>query len=161
MQAEKNKVVTIDYTLKDDEGNLIDESNTGEFAYLHGANNIIPGLEKELEGKQTGDSIQVSIKPEDAYGEVDMAKIQKAPRSMFPDDVEIKPGMQFHAQTPDGQNITVTVTAVEDDHVVIDGNHPLAGVTLNFDVTVRDVRDASAEEIEHQHVHGPGGHHHG
>ncbi len=161
MQAEKNKVVTIDYTLKDNEGNLIDESNTGEFAYLHGANNIIPGLEKELEGKQAGDSIQVSIKPEDAYGEVDMAKIQQAPRSMFPQDVEIKPGMQFHAQTPDGQDVMVTVTAVEDDHVVIDGNHPLAGVTLNFDVTVRDVRDASAEEIEHQHVHGPGGHHHG
>ncbi len=161
MQAEKNKVVTIDYTLKDNEGNLIDESNTGEFAYLHGANNIIPGLEKELEGKQAGDSVQVSIKPEDAYGEVDMAKIQQAPRSMFPQDVEIKPGMQFHAQTPDGQDVMVTVTAVEDDHVVIDGNHPLAGVTLNFDVTVRDVRDASAEEIEHQHVHGPGGHHHG
>ena len=160
MQAEKNKVVTIDYTLKDNEGNLIDESNTGEFAYLHGANNIIPGLEKELEGKQAGDSVQVSIKPEDAYGEVDMAKIQQAPRSMFPQDVEIKPGMQFHAQTPDGQDVMVTVTAVEDDHVVIDGNHPLAGVTLNFDVTVRDVRDASAEEIEHQHVHGPGGHHH-
>ncbi len=161
MQAEKNKVVTIDYTLKDNEGNLIDESNTGEFAYLHGANNIIPGLEKELEGKQAGDSVQVSIKPEDAYGEVDMAKIQQAPRSMFPQDVEIKPGMQFHAQTPDGQDVMVTVTAVEDDHVVIDGNHPLAGVTLNFDVTVRDVRDASAEEIEHQHVHGPGEHHHG
>ncbi len=161
MQAEKNKVVTIDYTLKDTDGNLIDESKDGQFAYLHGADNIIPGLEKGLEGKQAGDSVQVTINPADAYGEVDPAKIQKAPRNMFPPDVEIQPGMQFHAQTPDGQDVMVTVKAVEDDFVVIDGNHPLAGVTLNFDVTVRDVRDATAEEIEHRHVHGPGGHHHG
>ncbi len=161
MQAEKNKVVTIDYTLTDTDGNLIDESKDGQFAYLHGADNIIPGLEKGLEGKQAGDSVQVTIDPGEAYGEVDPAKIQKAPRDMFPPDVEIRPGMQFHAQTPDGQDVMVTVKAVEEDFVVIDGNHPLAGVTLNFEVTVRDVRDATAEEIEHRHVHGPGGHHHG
>jgi len=161
MQAEKNKVVTIDYTLTDTDGNLIDESKDGQFAYLHGADNIIPGLEKGLEGKQAGDSVQVTIDPGEAYGEVDPTKIQKAPRDMFPPDVEIRPGMQFHAQTPDGQDVMVTVKAVEEDFVVIDGNHPLAGVTLNFEVTVRDVRDATAEEIEHRHVHGPGGHHHG
>ena len=161
MHAEKNKVVAIDYTLKDADGNLIDESKEGQFSYLHGASNIIPGLEQALEGKQAGDAVQVTIQPEDAYGDIDAAKIQQAPRSMFPEDVDIQPGMQFHAQTPDGQDVMVTVTQVEEEHVVIDGNHPLAGVTLNFDVTVRDVRDASAEEIEHRHVHGPDGHQHG
>lgn len=160
MQAEKNKVVAIDYTLRDSDGNLIDESKEGQFAYLHGAENIIPGLEKALEGRKAGDSVQVTIEPEEAYGEVDMAKIQEASRSMFPEDIEIKPGMQFQAQTPDGQEVMVTVTAVEGDKVIIDGNHPLAGVTLNFDVTVRDVRDATEEEITHRHVHGPGGHDH-
>ena len=160
MQAANDKVVTIDYELKDSEGNLIDKSENGEFAYLHGASNIIPGLENALSGKQKGDAVQVTINPEDAYGEIDAGKIQQAPKNMFPEDVEIEPGMQFHAQTPDGQDVMVTVTQVEEDHVVIDGNHPLAGVTLDFNVTVADVRDATAEELEHQHVHGAGGHQH-
>ncbi len=160
MQVGKDKVTTIDYTLKDDEGTTIDQSSNGEFAYLHGASNIIPGLEQALEGKQAGDELSVSIAPDQAYGEKDLAQIQRVPRSQFPPDVEIQPGMQFQAQSPDGQMLVVTVSDVDDDVVVVDGNHPLAGKTLHFDVKVVDVRDATAEEMEHGHVHGEGGHQH-
>jgi len=160
MQVAKDKVTTIDYTLKDDEGTIIDQSSNGEFAYLHGANNIIPGLEQALEGKQAGDEVSVSIDPEQGYGEKDLAQIQRVPRSQFPPDVEIEAGMQFQAQSPDGQMLVVTVTDVDNDVVVVDGNHPLAGKTLHFDVNVVDVRDATEEELEHGHVHGEGGHQH-
>lgn len=160
MQIDANKVVTLNYTLKDDEGALLDESQDGSFVYLHGASNIIPGLENALSGKSSGDKMSVSIAPGDAYGERDEARVESVPREMFPDDTEIEPGMQFHAQGPSGQAIMVTVVGVEGDKVEIDGNHPLAGVALNFDVEVMEVRDATAEEIEHGHVHGPQGHAH-
>jgi len=160
MQVDKHKVVTIDYTLQDDSGNVIDSSEDGSFAYLHGADNIIPGLENALAGKSAGEELAVSVSPQDGYGLRDESRSQVVPRDMFPSDADIEPGTQFHAQGPDGQNLLVTVTEVEDDNVTVDGNHPLAGISLNFQVKVVDVRDATAEELDHGHVHGPGEHHH-
>ncbi|HKK15870.1 MAG TPA: peptidylprolyl isomerase [Gammaproteobacteria bacterium] len=155
MQVTKHKVTIIDYTLKDNDGKTLDKSSDGNFAYIHGTNSIIPGLENALEGKEPGDDLSVRIEPKDAYGERDLANIQKVPRDMFPADIDIKPDMQFQAQTQDGKPLFVKVTAVEGDEIVVDGNHPLAGVDLNFDITIVDVRDASEEEIEHGHVHNP------
>jgi FKBP-type peptidyl-prolyl cis-trans isomerase SlyD len=160
MTIAENKVVTLHYTLTDKEGTVIDKSDDGSFLYLHGASNIIPGLENALTGKKSGEELKVTVEPEDGYGVRDDARLESVPREMFPEDTEIEAGMQFHAEGPEGQMITVTVAGVEEDTVTIDGNHPLAGVQLNFDVKVVDVRDASAEELEHGHVHGPGGHHH-
>lgn len=160
MQIIKNKVAILDYTLKDDEGEIIDESQNGEFAYLHGAQNIIPGLEGALEGKQAGDKVSVSIEPADAYGEKDPDRIQVVPREMFEAGTDIQQGMEFHAQSPDGQMMIISVVEVNGDEITIDGNHALAGMSLHFDVDVVDVREATAEEMEHGHVHGPGGHHH-
>jgi FKBP-type peptidyl-prolyl cis-trans isomerase SlyD len=160
MTIAENKVVTLHYTLTDDAGTVIDQSNDGSFLYLHGASNIIPGLENALTGKAAGDELKVTVAPADAYGERNDAAKEEVPREMFPADTEIEPGMQFHAEGPQGQMITVTVVDVTDDTVTVDGNHPLAGVQLNFDVKVIDVRDASAEELEHGHAHGPEGHHH-
>jgi FKBP-type peptidyl-prolyl cis-trans isomerase SlyD len=160
MQLTKDKVATVNYTLKNKEGEVIDESNDGSFVYLHGARNIIPGLENALEGKEAGDKTSVVIEPEDAYGERSLEQIQRVPISMFPDDAEIQEGMQFEAASPDGAPVIVTVTAIDGGEVVVDGNHPLAGVQLHFDIEVIEVRDASEEELEHGHVHGPNGHHH-
>jgi FKBP-type peptidyl-prolyl cis-trans isomerase SlyD len=117
-------------------------------------------LENALAGKTSGDKMSVSIAPEEAYGVRDDSRIESVPREMFPSDTEIEPGMAFHAEGSDGQAIMVTVVAVEKDTVKIDGNHPLAGVGLNFDVEVMAVRDATTEEVEHGHVHGPHGHDH-
>ncbi|MCO6413960.1 MAG: peptidylprolyl isomerase [Thiogranum sp.] len=161
MHIEAHKVVTLNYTLTDNDGNIIDQSNDGSFVYLHGASNIIPGLENALQGKQAGDALDVSVAPEEGYGERDASKTQAVPREMFPEDTDIEPGMQFHAQGPNGEMLVVTIAKVENDTITVDGNHPLAGVQLNFAVEVVEVRDALQEEIEHGHVHGPGGHHHG
>jgi FKBP-type peptidyl-prolyl cis-trans isomerase SlyD len=160
MQIEAQKVVTLNYTLTDNEGNVIDQSNDSSFAYLHGANNIIPGLENALSGKSSGDSLNVTVSPEEGYGERDPNKTQSVPRNMFPDDADIDIGMQFHAQGPSGETLVVTVAKIEDDAITVDGNHPLAGEQLNFAVEVMDVREASKEELDHGHVHGPGGHDH-
>jgi FKBP-type peptidyl-prolyl cis-trans isomerase SlyD len=160
MQIQPNSVVTLHYTLKDNEGNIIDQSEDGSFLYLHGAMNIIPGLEKELTGKSAGDEFSVKVAPEEGYGHRDDARIQEVPKSMFQNADEIQVGVQFHAQAPDGQAVVVTVVEIKDDAVVIDGNHALAGKDLNFEVKVVDVREATEEEIAHGHVHGPHGHHH-
>lgn len=160
MLIENNKVVTINYVLKDSDGNILDSSDDASFAYLHGAMNIIPGLEEALSGKSTGDDLSVTISPEDAYGVRDDARVQKVPKNMFEGGGEIEVGTQFHAQGPNGETLVVTIAEVMEDEVVVDANHPLAGKELNFDVTVIEVRDASTEELEHGHVHGPGGHHH-
>jgi FKBP-type peptidyl-prolyl cis-trans isomerase SlyD len=160
MQIAAHKVVTIDYTLRDDAGNIIDQSDGGEFAYLHGAHNIIPGLEKALTGRSPGDELTVSIAPEEGYGVRDESRVDVVPRSAFPRDTVIEVGMQFQAQGPQGQAFLITVSEVEGDDITVDGNHPLAGVGLSFEVTVVDVRDATAEELRHGHVHGPGGHAH-
>jgi len=154
MQISPNKVVTIHYTLRNPEGEILDSSTGGEpFSYLHGAGNIIPGLEKALEGKQAGDQVNVTIAPEDAYGEHDEALVQAVPRAAFQGVDDIQPGMQFQAQGQGGAPQVVTVTEVAEDTVTVDANHPLAGVTLIFEVEVKDVREASEEEVAHGHVH--------
>jgi len=160
MQVAKNKVVAIDYTLKNDAGEVIDSSEGQEpLHYLHGNQNIVPGLEQALEGKESGDRVQVSVTPSEGYGERNDTLQQVVPREAFQgiDDLEV--GMQFRAESDTGQHI-VTIMAIDGDEVTVDGNHPLAGETLNFDVTVVDVRDATSEELEHGHVHGPGAHDH-
>ena len=160
MTIAENKVITLHYTLTDDAGTVIDQSTDGSFCYLHGASNIIPGLENALTGKTAGDELKVTVEPEEGYGLRDDSRLESVPREMFPEDAEIEVGTQFHAEGPEGQMITVTVAGVEGDTVTIDGNHPLAGVQLNFDVKVVEVRDASAEELEHGHAHGPEGRQH-
>jgi len=141
-------------------GTIIDQSDDDSFLYLHGAMNIIPGLENALAGKSAGDELSIKVAPEDGYGLKEEERIQEVPKDMFEGAEQIEPGVQFHAQSPDGQAVVVTVVEVKDDVVVIDGNHALAGVDLNFDVKIVDVREASEEEVEHGHVHGPHGHAH-
>ena len=161
MQVAANKVVSIDYTLTNAQGELIDSSSgRGPMAYLQGHQNIIPGLESALEGKIAGESLKVTVAPEEAYGHRDDALRQAVPRKMFEDADNVTMGMQFQTMSEQGGTQIVTVTGVDSEHVTVDANHPLAGETLTFDVTVVDVRDASEEEQAHGHVHGPEGHHH-
>lgn len=153
-------VVRFNYTLTNSDGDVLDKSNGEPLAYLHGHHNIIPGLEAQMEGKGAGDKFTVTVAPEDAYGEYLAEAVQEVPRANFQGVENIEVGMQFQSQTDDGHVMLVTVKDVNDDVVVVDGNHPLAGVTLTFDVEVVDIREATAEEIAHGHAHGVGGHHH-
>lgn len=160
MQVAERCVVSIHYTLTNDQGETLDASAAGEpLTYLHGCGNLIPGLESALVGKQAGDKLQVRVEPAQAYGVRDDRLIQKVPRRSFQGIKDIKAGMRFQAQGPNGPT-SVTVTQVLGDMVTVDGNHPLAGETLNFAVEIATVRQASEEEIAHGHVHGEGGHHH-
>jgi FKBP-type peptidyl-prolyl cis-trans isomerase SlyD len=160
MQVQKNKVVAIDYKLTDSKGAMIDSStNHGPLLYIQGIGNLIPGLEKELEGKKTGDNVKVTIAPKDGYGERNDSLCQVVPRAQFESTEGLEIGMQFEVETEQGE-LVVSVTKIEGDEVTVDGNHPLAGVELHFDVTIKEIRDASAEELAHGHVHGEGGHHH-
>ena len=161
MIISENSSVRFHYTLTDDQGQQLDSSAGQEpLAYLHGAGNIIPGLEKALEGKTAGDKLSVAVSAEEGYGPVQTDLIQDVPRSSFQGIDTIEIGMQFEAQTGQGGSVPVTVIAVTDETVTVDGNHPLAGKGLNFDVTIEDVREASEEELAHGHIHGAGGHHH-
>lgn len=160
MQAGENTVVLIHYTLTSDGGETLDSSEGREpLGYLHGFGNIIPGLENALSGKQAGDKLKVTIAPEDAYGVREDALVQVVPRSAFGDAPDLEVGMQFQARTPEGIRV-VTIVDVAGDDITLDGNHPLAGETLHFDVEVVEVRAATDEELAHGHVHGEGGHHH-
>ena len=160
MQVAKNKVVSIDYKLTDGSGKLIDSSeNQGPLLYIQGFGNLIPGLEKELEGKKTGDHLNVKIAATEGYGERNDSLCQTVPKAQFESTEALEIGMQFEVETEQGE-LVVSVTKIEGDMVTVDGNHPLAGVELHFDVTIKAVRDASAEELAHGHVHGEGGHHH-
>jgi FKBP-type peptidyl-prolyl cis-trans isomerase SlyD len=154
-------VVAIDYTLTNDAGEVIDSSAGSEpLVYLHGAGNIVPGLENALTGKVADDELDVSIEPEDAYGEYSAELITTIGREMFEGVDELQVGMQFHASAPDGGMQIVTIRDIDGEDVTIDGNHPLAGQQLNFKVNVVSVRAASEEEVAHGHVHGEGGHQH-
>jgi len=158
MKITKNTVAAIHYTLKDNDGTVIDSSEGREpLHYLHGAGNLIPGMEEGLEGKSKGDKFSLKVSPEKGYGEKDENLIQDVPRAAFGNQ-DVKPGMRF-STNEQGSGIVV-VTEVTAESVTVDGNHPLAGVELNFAVEVMDVRNATSEEIMHGHVHGPGGHHH-
>ena len=160
MQIAADSVVLIHYTLKDDAGKVIDSSDGGEpLAYIQGHGNLVPGLEKALEGKKDGDAVAVTLAPADGYGTRNDALVQRVPKRSLQGSGEIRKGMQFQAQTDEGLRV-FTVTAVVGDMVSLDGNHPLADQTLHFDVQIVGVRAATAEELEHGHVHGAGGHHH-
>lgn len=160
MLVARDTVVTIHYTLKNDAGEVLDSSAGGEpLAYIHGGGNIIVGLEEALEGKTAGDHIAVAIPAAKAYGEHDDALIQHVPRRAFQSGGDVKAGTRFTAQTEHGPR-QVVVTRVAGDMVTVDGNHPLAGQALNFDVEITEVRAASDEELAHGHVHGAGGHDH-
>lgn len=160
MPIARDSVVTIHYTLKDDAGEVIDSSASGEpLAYLHGHGNIVPGLEKELTGRDVGDKVSVMVPPAEGYGEYDKDLVQSVPRRALRGIKDVRAGMHLHAQTEQGPR-TVTVTRVAGDMVTLDGNHPLAGKNLNFDIQIEDVRQATEEELSHGHVHGAHGHHH-
>ena len=149
-----NVVASIHYTLTDNDGEVLDSSSGGDpLKYLHGAGNLIPGLEKELHGKSAGASLNVKVAAAEAYGEVNPQLVEVVPRAAFQGIESIEPGMAFEAQGSDGQSRRIVVTEVNGDDITVDGNHPLAGVELNFDVEIVDVRDATAEEISHGHVH--------
>jgi len=161
MSIKSGKVVDLAYQLTNSKGDVLDEADKNDpFTYLHGAQQIVPGLETALEGSKVGDKKKVSVQPEDGYGDVNPDLKLVVNRTQFPANAKIEQGMQFETHTPDGQGIIFTVEAVNGDKVHIDGNHPLAGQTLHFDVEVLKIRDATEEELSHGHVHGDGGHHH-
>lgn len=159
MEITKNTVVTLDYTVKDPEGSLIDDGHH-PLVYLHGGyDGIFAVIEEALQGKKVGDNLKVKLLPEDAFGEFDEELVLVEDASMFPDNIEV--GMSFERVAEEGEEeIVYRITDIADGKVVVDGNHPLAGTALIFDLTVKEVRAASAEEIGHGHVHGAGGHHH-
>ena len=160
MDIAADRVVLIHYTLKDDGGAVIDSSAGGEpLAYIQGHGNLVIGLEKALEGKPEGSQVAISVDPAEGYGTHDPSLIQRVPKRSLQGAGAIKKGMQFQAQSGGGMRL-FTVTAVVGDMVTLDGNHPLADKTLHFDVQVVGVREATADELEHGHVHGAGGHHH-
>ena len=154
MDISEKCVVAFHYTLTNDSGETLDSSDGREpLKYLHGAQNIVPGLEKALAGKKAGDELKVEVQPDDGYGDVNPEMVQKVPRAAFEGVDKIEPGMQFQAQGPAGQVQLITVKEVSGDEVTIDGNHPLAGETLHFEVKIEDVRAATEEEIAHGHAH--------
>jgi FKBP-type peptidyl-prolyl cis-trans isomerase SlyD len=164
MKIGKGSVVSLQYKLHLGDGQVIDASEPGDpLVYLHGESQIVPGLERELEGLETGAARQVAVAPADGYGELDLTAVQRVPKHAFPEGFEPEVGQELVAQGPDGQPLPFVVKGVEKglegEIVVVDFNHPLAGKTLHFDVTVVEVRGATAEELEHGHVHGPGEHH--
>lgn len=160
MQIFDDNVVSFQYTLKNDQGEVIESSVSQEpLDYLHGHKNIIPGLERELTGKSVGDTFTATIEPENAYGNYDEELLQTLSRGDFQDVDELEIGMQFEVQDSSGSGL-VTVTKIEGDEITIDGNHPLAGERLVFEIEVVDIREASAEELSHGHPHHPDGHHH-
>ena len=159
MEITKNTVVTLEYTVKDPEGSLIDDGHH-PLVYLHGGyDGIFAVIEEALQGKKVGDNLKVKLLPEDAFGEFDEELVLVEDASMFPDNIEV--GMSFERVAEEGEEeIVYRITDIADGKVVVDGNHPLAGTALIFDLTVKEVRVASAEEVGHGHVHGAGGHHH-
>ncbi|MBR7792243.1 peptidylprolyl isomerase [Undibacterium sp. FT147W] len=160
MKIVKNSVVTARYTLKDAQDNLIEEGQE-PMVYLHGGyDNIFPKIEEALEGKEAGFSTIIQLNPEDAFGDYDAALVKVEPRNRFPSPLEV--GMQFEGmpeETEEEEALIFTVTDIAEDKVVLDGNHPLAGIALRFSLTVESVREASDEEVAHGHVHGAHGHH--
>ena len=161
MKIVNGSVVSIDYKLHLGDGVIVDASGDGEpLTYLHGEGQIVPGLERELAGLGVGDTRQVVVPPADGYGDRNAQGLQRVERKAFPEGVELRVGLELQAVGPNGEVVPFVVQEVKADHVIVDLNHPLAGRTLHFDVTVREVRAATPEELEHGHAHGEGGHHH-
>ena len=162
MKVGKGSVVSLEYKLHLGDGVVVDSSEAGDpLVYLHGEGQIVPGLERQLEGLEKGTRQQVVVLPVDGYGDADPTALQQGPKNAFPEGFDPRVGLELVAQGPDGEPMPFTIRAVLGDTVTVDFNHPLAGRTLHFDVTVTEVRTASAEELEHGHAHGPEGHGHG
>ncbi len=160
MVIAKDFVVEIDYTLTNNEGEVLDSSNGREpLAYLHGHKNIVAGLEKDLEGKKIGEAFKSVVTPLEGYGELNSQLVTQVPKEELASIPDLKEGISIQAQSSNGVQI-FKIIKIEEDKVTLDGNHPLAGQTLYFDVNVKSIREATSEEISHGHVHGPGGHHH-
>jgi len=160
MQIVDGKVVAFHFTLTNAQGQVIESSaDQDPLTYLHGHGNIVPGLEQALTDKVAGDTFTVTLPPEEAYGLYEEDLVETASRSAFEGVAELEVGMQFQAQYASGHRV-ITITQVEADEVTIDGNHPLAGETLTFQVEVAEVRDATEEELDHDHAHHPGDPHH-
>ena len=159
MQVSSDTVVTLHYTLTGDDGAVIDKSTGEPLSYLHGHGNIIPGLEQALEGTEAGFQSRVTIEPDQGYGERREDMVIGVAREQFDPGMDLKPGLQVMANGPQG-DVVFTVVEIGDDEITLDGNHPLAGQRLHFDVEITDVRAATDEELTHGHVHGAGGHHH-
>jgi FKBP-type peptidyl-prolyl cis-trans isomerase SlyD len=158
LQIAKNTVVSLTYKLTGTDGNLIEETEQ-PISYLHGGyQGIFPGVEKALDGQQSGFKCDVKLEPEDAFGEYEAGLVRVEARNLFPPNVKV--GMQFEGSAESGETRVYTVTDIADDKIVVDGNHPLAGQAVVFSCVVTEVRPASAEEVTHGHVHGPHGHHH-
>ncbi len=157
MKVEKNKFVSIHYTLKSDKGEVLDTSEGKDpLPYIHGTGQLIPGLEKELEGKETGAELTAVIPPAEAYGEYNKEQVFEVDKEGFQGEEELTVGLQVQLDTGKGQAIGV-VTKMEGEKVTLDLNHPLAGATLHFEVKIGEIRDASKEELDHGHSHGEGG----
>jgi FKBP-type peptidyl-prolyl cis-trans isomerase SlyD len=162
MKVEKGSVVSVDYELHLGDGVVVDASAPGQpMSYIHGESQIVPGLETALEGLSAGEAKQVVVAPEDGYGDHDARGLQEVPKNAFPAEMEPQVGMELMAEGPQGQTVPFVIREVKPESIVIDLNHPLAGRTLHFAVTVREVRSATPEEIHHGHVHGEHGHEHG
>ena len=161
MQIEPNKVVTFEYTLRNTKGEVLDTSEGGKpLSYIHGSGQLIPGVEKELAGKAAGEELRFKVPPADGYGEYNPEAHQQVDRSAFPAEMELEEGLQFLATDQQGNQRPVKVKAIEGDNVTVDLNHPLAGEELDFEVKIKEVRQPTAEETDHGHVHGPDGHQH-
>lgn len=161
MPLKQNQVVTVYYNLTDENGETLDSANQERpFSFLSGQNQILPKLEEEIGNMLIGSRKTVVLAPEDAYGEYQADSVQVVDRSNFPEGTQIEEGMEFIANTPDGHQMPFIVKQIDGNNITLDFNHPLAGATLNFDIELVNIRDASAEELAHGHVHGAGGHHH-
>ena len=159
MKVERGRVVRLHYTIRDESGATLESSRGGTpLLYLHGSGQLLTALESRIDGFSAGDAGTVTVATSDAYGERDPRGVIRAPRDTFPDDLELAPGIEVQAETPEGP-LSFLVVEIEGDEVVLDANHPMAGKTLTFDVEVLEVRAATKDEIAHGHVHGPGGHH--
>lgn len=161
MPIDANKVVTINFTLKDDEGNLIESTeNMKPFSYLSGNNQILPKLEEAVNQMIIGTKKDIKVKAAEGYGEYNNAAIQQIDKKEFPEDMKLEEGMHLIANSPDGKQMPFIINKIGENDVTVDFNHPLAGKNLEFNVELLDVRDATHEELSHGHVHGPDGAHH-
>ncbi|MBT8377952.1 MAG: peptidylprolyl isomerase [Ignavibacteria bacterium] len=161
MSVEMNKVIIFNYTLKDDTGTVLDSSENKEpLSFLSGSNTILPKLEKTLTGMIIGSKKNVKLSTEDAYGDYKEEAVQTVNKDQFPKEAQLTVGASYMANSPDGKQMPFVITEVKEQDITVDFNHPLAGKDLEFDVELIDVREATPEEMQHGHVHGPGGHHH-
>lgn len=160
MKIARDSVVTLDYVLRNDAGELLDESKDEPLTYIHGRGQMVPGLETALEGQSSGGKLKIAVPPKDAYGERIGGKELRLPIEAFPEDEVIEPGTSIEAVGEDGKTVVLWIVDRDDQAVSVSLDHPFAGLTLHFDIAIREVRAATHDELSHGHVHGPGGHHH-